>query len=130
MLPEHMADSKEITKWLRDMSRGHMEMLSKMQRALAKEFKEEHLEQPEPDRAWCRVYRLYQDGLHFLITEQREQAKLTMLAKRAGMSSLTDDEYSTELVELGREAVRELSDEEIDAELRRRGRLALADGVS
>lgn len=50
------------------------------------------------------------------------------------LSALLADDAQTaqELasVELGREAVRELSDEEIDAELRRRGRLALADGVS
>jgi hypothetical protein len=115
-----------VQEWLRRRTPKHLKLVEKMQDSLEHNFVAGGL----PDRDWARIYGLYSTTFAALLTEERERVKMQLLAKRAGMSVLTDDEFSTEMVELGREAVRELSDEELDSELRRRGRLALADGVS
>ena len=87
-----------------------------------------------PSREWVRAASLYFDGYRHLATMEIDHAKLELertrvrlLAKRAGMQELTDDEYARELIELGRESVTALSDDEIAAEVRRRG-LALPAG--
>jgi len=74
-----------------------------------------------PSRDWCRGYARYQTGLATLLQEQREQTKMSLLAKRAGLGELSDEDYERELIELGRDAVRELSSGDLVAELQRRG---------
>ena len=74
-----------------------------------------------PTRDWCRGFARYQTGVATLLQEQREQAKLALLAKRAGMGSLSDEDYEREMIELGREAVQSLSERDLAAELARRG---------
>lgn len=74
-----------------------------------------------PSRDWCRGFARYQTGVATLMQEQREQAKIQLLAKRAGLGELSDADYEREMVELGREAVKELSSADLVAELTRRG---------
>lgn len=74
-----------------------------------------------PSRDWCRAFQRYAGSLGVILVEDREKAKVAMLAKKAGLATLSDDDYAREMHELGREAVRELSEGELIAEIRRRG---------
>ena len=81
-----------------------------------------------PDKDWCRVARLYQDGYRMLANLELEAAKLRLLADPHGTQQpMSDDEFNAKLAELGRQAVQGLSDEELTAELQRR-RAQLAPG--
>lgn len=80
-----------------------------------------------PSREWVRAARMYLDGYRALATLELEHAKVKLMARKAGMDALTDEEYAKELVELGRDAVRSLPDDELRAELERRA-MALAAG--
>lgn len=76
-------------------------------------------DEPNPDRDWCRAYGHYRGQLQALLAEERERAKLQMLAARRQI--LTDEEYAQELALFSGEAVEQLSDGELEAELQRRG---------
>lgn len=78
-------------------------------------------ERGTPSRDWCRAFGRYQVGFLGVIGAEQERAKLQLLARRAGMDALTDEEYAKELVDLGRDAVKEISDDEFKAEAARRG---------
>lgn len=75
-----------------------------------------------PDRDLCRVIERYQAGYTLLITEEREQRKLALLARLKGQGTLiTDEEYETGMRELGLDAVATLSEGDLTAALARRG---------
>ncbi|HZJ66411.1 MAG TPA: hypothetical protein VFD36_23050 [Kofleriaceae bacterium] len=87
-----------------------------------------------PSREWVRAASLYFDGHRHVAATELDRAKLELdrvrvrlLARRAGMQELSEDEYAAQLIALGRESVAALSDDEIAAEVQRRG-LALAAG--
>jgi len=82
-----------------------------------------------PDKDWCRVARLYQEGYRALASLELETAKVQLLAERAARDRppMTDEEYAQEMADLGRDAVKALPDDELRAELARRG-LALPAG--
>lgn len=82
-----------------------------------------------PNTEWRATFRRYSAAFNVLLVEDREGMKVQLLAKRAGMATLSPEEFEREMIELGREAVREISDEEIAAEIRRRG-LALPPGAA
>jgi hypothetical protein len=74
-----------------------------------------------PSRDWCRAFGHYRGGIAAMLTEQRERTKLRLLLDRGDRKALTDDEYAAELKALAMESVRELTDDELEAELTRRG---------
>lgn len=74
-----------------------------------------------PSRNWCRAFANYQTGYHGLLVEERERAKLSLLAKRAGQASLTDEEYELELRQLAIEALKELPIADLASEFLARG---------
>lgn len=126
-----------VNAWLRRETPKHVELLTKLRDRLVRTL-DPQLDDPDadgrerwipadvnesgtPSRDWCRCYQRYQSGYMQLLQEERERTKMQLLAKRAGMAALTDDEYEREMVELGREAVRELSTDELAKEFLRRG---------
>jgi hypothetical protein len=74
-----------------------------------------------PSRDWARSFGHYSGGVRGLLGEQRERAKLKLLAGKAGQQPLSDEEYEAELRQLAIETVRELPESELQAELARRG---------
>lgn len=74
-----------------------------------------------PDRDWARCYGHYKAANKDLLAEQRERSKLQMLAKQQGTNVLSDDEYADELKQLAMDSVKQLSDDELEAEIRARG---------
>lgn len=126
-----------VNAWLRRETPKHLDLLTKLRERLTLTL-DDRAGEPDadgnpttiqadtndcgtPSRDWCRAYARYQGAYTSLLAEERERYKMQMLAKRAGMATLTDEEYSTEMIELGREAIRELSTEEIQREFLRRG---------
>jgi hypothetical protein len=75
-----------------------------------------------PTRTWCRVLQRYQTGWAGVVNAEIQIRKLQLLAQRhaAGQPPLTDEEYAREMAELGREAIAELSDGELEREIARR----------
>lgn len=129
-----------VNDWIRRETSKHTELLSKIRERLelALEPRTEYDAdgRPQvipadvepggtPNRDWCRAFQRYQTGYATVLQEQREQTKLSMLAKASGMKTLTDEEFEREMLTLGREAVKELSDRDLEEELRRRGILLL-----
>lgn len=131
-----MSDAS-VNNWLRKELSRNTALLTKLRDKLEKSLERQPDEpdadgrprwtQPDlnengtPSRDWCRAFARYQTGLATLMQEQREQTKIQLLAKRAGLGELSDEDYAREMVELGREAVRELSERDLVAELARRG---------
>lgn len=74
-----------------------------------------------PSRDWARSFGHYSGGIRGMLAEQRERAKLKLLAGKTGQTPLTDEEYEQEMRQLAIEAVRELPEQELQAELERRG---------
>lgn len=74
-----------------------------------------------PSRNWCRAFERYQTGYHGLLVEERERAKLALLAKRSGQATLTDEEYELEMRQLAIEAVKELPIADLASEFLARG---------
>jgi hypothetical protein len=79
-----------------------------------------------PDRDWARCYGHYKSANKDLLAEQRERSKLQMLAQNSGSSVLSDEQYAEELRQLALESVKQLSDDELEAEINARG-LAIED---
>lgn len=114
-------DKQDIAAWLRKTTPNHLELLDGM-RSRLQEALEQLPEKMPPDRDWVRVYRAYAAGFHALVADMRESAKLALLAQRAGQNAaLSDDELATEMRALAREALPELSADELAAEAQRRG---------
>lgn len=110
-----------VNSWLRKELPRHTAVLTKMREQLEARLDQDVNEHGTASRDWCRLFQRYQAAVHALMGEEREKTKMQLLAKRAGMASLSDDEYEREMIELGREAVKELSLEELGAEFLRRG---------
>lgn len=74
-----------------------------------------------PSREWVRAASLYFDGYRHLAQLQIEHAKLQILRERMRIKEpMSDEEFAAQIEALGRQAVRSLSDEEFEAEARRR----------
>lgn len=110
-----------VNSWLRKELPRHTAVLTKMREQLEVQLDQDVNEHGTASRDWCRLFQRYQAAVQALMGEEREKTKMQLLAKRAGMASLSDDEYEREMIELGREAVKELSLEELGAEFLRRG---------
>lgn len=77
-----------------------------------------------PSRDWCRGYGRYQSGYNTLLMEERERWKLRLQAQQAGLGEelgqLSDSEFDAQMKELALEALRQLPEGELNAELERR----------
>lgn len=109
--------------WMRQFLRRGVEQQVGMLTALRERLQRDLERRPDelPGKEWVRVARLYQDGYRHLATLELETAKVRLMAERAHVRApLSDEEYQAELEALGREAVRALSVEELEAEIERR----------
>lgn len=73
-----------------------------------------------PDRDWARCYGHYRGTNKDLLTEQREGIKLRHQLATTGQE-LTDEQYAAEMLDLGKEALRTLTREDVTAVLAERG---------
>lgn len=113
-----MSERTDVSAWLRQRTPQHLAMLDKMRDALRDHFPVLGV----PDREWARVYGLYQQGFHALLAEERERAKLQLMARLRGNGQvLTDEEFDAGMRELGMQAVRDLPTADLAQELMRRG---------
>lgn len=106
--------------WMRQFLRSQAERQASMLGLLAARLERDLRDNPVglPSKEWCRVARLYQDGYRNLAQQELEAAKVQLLARRvSGRAPLSDDEYEQQMAALGREAVRALSVDELEAEL-------------
>lgn len=73
-----------------------------------------------PDRDWARCYGHYRGTNKDLLTEQREGIKLRHQLQQTG-KALTEEQYAAEMLDLGKEALRTLTREEVQQVLAERG---------
>ncbi len=126
----------DVSAWLRLETPHHLNLLTKLRETITAALtvrteldadgkpmvtQPDLNEQGTPARDWCRAYKEYRSGFEALLSEERERAKLLVMAQRAGQTPLTDEEYEREMRQLGMDAVREMDDSEIAAEIARRG---------
>lgn len=133
----------DAASWLRRETPKHLDLLTKLRETLEQTLTTRVVrdadggdlvipadlnENGTPTRAWCRVLARYQAGWNAVMGRELEFRKLQILASRIpGQQPLTDEEYEREMAEIGREALGQLDDGEIAAELiRRRARLSSA----
>lgn len=138
-----MLDSREtrrensVDQWLRHETPKHLDLLSKLRRQLEQSLTDrpgepdgdgrpttiyaDVNESGTPTRDWCRVAQRYQTAYFGILAEQREHTKLRIMIQQSSNQVLTDEEYDDEIQQLGKEAVRELSVEDLQREFLRRG---------
>lgn len=116
-----------VSDWLRSETPKHLALLTRLRERLESTIDTEICVDAEgngtatPSRNWCRAFQNYQAGVSGYLVEERERAKLSLLARRAGQAALTDEEYELEIKQLAGEALRELSTADLAAEFLRRG---------
>lgn len=117
--------------WMRQFLRRKAEQQVGMLTALTERLERDLAKLPDgqlPSKEWVRVARLRLDAYRMLATLELETARVRLLAERANQRApLSDEEYQREIAELGREAVRALSVEELEAELARKRALLVPD---
>ena len=130
-------NQKSVNEWLRSEAPHHMELLSrlreKLERSLESQVEEDAdgrqlvvpadvNESGTPSRDWCRAFQRYSGAYSTLLVEERERAKLALMAKmKGGEAPMTDEEYEAEMRNLAREALAELTTDELHREFLRRG---------
>lgn len=125
-----------VNRWLRTESPKHTNLLTKLRERLEaglepqverdsmgreRAIPPDTLPSGVPNRDWCRAFQRYSSGYQSLLVEERERAKLQILAHLKGHNSLSDDEFAAELKQLAVEALKELSTEDLAKEFLRRG---------
>lgn len=130
------ATKTDVSAWLRLETPKHLDLLTKLRETLtaALTLRQEPDADGElraippdlndngsPNRDWCRGFTEYRRGYETLLQEERERAKLLVMAQSKGQTPLTDEEYEQELRQLGVEALSQVDDAVITAELERRG---------
>ena len=117
--------------WMRQFLRRKPEQQVGMLTALTERLERDLAQLPAgqlPSKEWVRVARLRLDAYRMLATLELETARVRLLAQRANQRApLSDEEYQRELEALGRETVRALSVEELEAEIERRRALPAPD---
>lgn len=132
-----MSKRTDVSAWLRSETPMHVELLTKLREmitaSLTARVEMDADGRPmvipadvepsgTPTRDWCRAYQRYQHGYETLLQEERERAKLSLMAQRGGAQEpLSDEEYEREMRQLGLEAVRELDTGDLASEFLRRG---------
>ena len=74
-----------------------------------------------PSRDWSRGFGHYSGGTRGMLAEQRERMKLQIMAGKAGQAPMTDEELDAGLRQLQLDTVRDLPEQELRQELKRRG---------
>lgn len=130
-MPSQPGDTGSVSTWLRAETTEHLTMLTRLRKRVVRKLDQtEQLARREggsdlditPDRDLCRVIQRYQTGYALLLVEERERAKLSLMARLKGEGKiLTDEEYESELLEVGREAMGLVPAEDLVKELARRG---------
>lgn len=106
---------------LKSESERYMALLERLGEKLSKSIAVDVNTKGTPSRDWARSFGNYSTGVRGMLQEQRERARLKLLAGKAGQVPLTDEEYEAELKQLAMDSVRELPEQELRAELARRG---------
>lgn len=114
---------------LRAESERYMGLLEELGAKLKRTLASDSNEYGTPSRDWSRSFGHYSGGVRGLLSEQRERAKLKILAGRTGQAMLTDEEYDREMQQLRLETVHELTEQELTSELVRRGLTDIAAGI-
>ena len=115
-----MADSSFEGR-LKAESEKYLSLLEKLGERLTRSINSDVNAHGTPSRDFARSFGHYSGGVRGMLAEQRERVKLKLLAGKAGQAPLSDEEYEAELRQLAIEAVRELPERELQAELTRRG---------
>lgn len=140
---EHL-DKRSVNEWLRTETQRNLNLLTRLREKLEASLEERPDIDPgtgaqrvngdgkpmwlEPDlndrgtpsRDWCRGYARYHGGYTAILVEERERYKLRLLAHRAGLEELSDDEFTAGLEELAMEALNNMAPEQLEAVLARR----------
>jgi hypothetical protein len=126
----------DVSQWLRGETPKHTELLTKLRETITASLSPrteydgdgkptvtpaDINEAGTPTRDWCRAYAQYRGGYEMLLAEERERAKLLVMAQRSGQQPLSDEEYQREMRLMGLEAVRELDVGQLAEEIQRRG---------
>jgi hypothetical protein len=131
-----MASYTMLSRWVRDETLPHAELLTTMRQRLTKALDPQI--EPDgdgrdmvipadvtpagaPDRNWCRGYQEYRSGFKILIEEQRARDQMILMARNKSTSPMTDEEYLSQMAEMMAEAISMVSREDLVAELKRRG---------
>lgn len=128
----HDRDYTSLAKWVRYETMPHARLLTQMRERLEKALdpgKDERgrtipaevEESGAPSRAWCRGYVAYKDGFKTLVEEQRHRDQMVLAARLKSATPMTEQEYLDGMAEMMAEAVTMLSDDDLRAELARRG---------
>ena len=114
-----MADNRsKISEWLRQRTPQHLELLDKMRDSLMRHLPVVGV----PDREWAKVCGLYLNSWNAMSAEEREKAKLALIARlKSNGQVLTDEEFEAGMRDLALQAVKELSTADLAQELMRRG---------
>ena len=114
-----MADNRsKISEWLRQRTPQHLELLDKMRDSLMRHLPVVGV----PDREWAKVCGLYLNSWNAMSAEEREKAKLALMARlKSNGQVLTDEEFEAGMRDLAMQAVKELSTADLAQELMRRG---------
>ncbi len=125
--PDGRGTGRTSDGWMRQFLRREAEaqtaMLLRLRERLDRDLDKLDREKIEgvPGKEWRRAAKLYIDGYRTLAQLELETARLRLLAQRQNeQRPLSDDEYEREIGQLGREAVKTLTDEEFQLEAERR----------
>lgn len=110
-----------VSDWLRAETPKHCKLMTQIRERLEKAIDTDVNEHGTLSRDWVRSYGAYQKGYAALLIEERERAKLRLLADRSGHAPLTDEEYEHEMRTLALEAMKELPTADLASELIARG---------
>lgn len=132
----------DVSAWLRNETPKHLDLLTKLRETITASLSPQREEDADgkvliipadlnefgtPTRDWCRAYAQYRAGYETLLQEERERAKLALIAQRGGQTPLSEEEYESEMRQLGLEAMRELDTGDLASEFLRRGMSAPVD---
>jgi len=125
-------DYTQLSRWLRSETMPHAEMLTKLRQRLERSL-EPHTDedgrlQPAetepsgaPTRGWCRGYVAYQGGFRILVEEQRHRDQMVLAARLKSQVPMSEQEYHEGMAEMAADAIQIVSNENLVAELKRRG---------
>lgn len=110
-----------VSDWLRSETPKHCLLLTQIRERVEATLDTDVNEHGTPSRDVIRAYATYQKGYTALLVEERERAKLRILADRSGHTPMTDEEYETEMRMLGLDAIKQLPTADLASELIARG---------
>jgi hypothetical protein len=109
---ESVVSDNSIARRLAAQTAQYLTIHEKLGVRLLDTLESDKNEAGSPSRDWCRGYQRYQNGIKDLLSEQREALRLRHELKLEG-KQLTDEEYRSELLDLGKETLRSLTRDEL-----------------